>query len=61
MGRENVEYHLEFSLMYDGRFYGADMTMDGYDTLDELRGCLSWLNDGTIDSVELVRQIRDPI
>lgn len=24
MEREYVEYHLEFSLMYDGRFYGAE-------------------------------------
>lgn len=47
------------SLEKDGRFYGADMTLDGYDTLDELRGCLSFLNDGKMDSVEIIREIRD--
>ncbi len=39
------------SLCFDGRFYGADMTMDGYDTLDEMRGMFNYLSDPDEDSV----------
>lgn len=46
------------SLQKDGRFYGADMTMDGYDTLDEMAGMFSHLVNHPFDAVKAVREVR---
>lgn len=58
MGREYVEYQLEFSLMFDGRYYGAEM-FEEYDTLAQMAGMFSHLVEQPFDAVKAVREIRD--
>lgn len=48
---------LEESLIYDGRFYGAEYWMEPFERTE---GILAPYLTGYIDPVEIVRQIRDP-
>lgn len=57
ISEDNVWIQLELSLLFDGRFYGAE-TME-YDTLDDMAGMFSHLVEHPFDAVKAVREVRD--
>ena len=57
VSKDNVWIQLELSLLFDGRFYGAEMME--YDTLDDMAGMFSHLVEHPFDTVKAVREVRD--
>lgn len=56
--KDFVEYQLEFSLMLDGRFYGAEM-IDGDYSIKDLKGILAPYITEYEDPVEAVKRVRE--